>query len=70
MKTILVEIKTRKAFAILKELENLDVLKIIKNNISVKKTNLSEKYRGVFTTKDAQSFNKHTQIMRKEWENT
>jgi len=70
MKTVVVEIKNRKAFALLKELEDLDVLKIIKENVLVKKTNLSEKYRGVFTSKDAESFNKHTQTMRKEWDNT
>lgn len=32
-------------------------------------TRLSEKYKGVFTEKDAQSFNEHTQQIRKEWDN-
>jgi hypothetical protein len=31
---------------------------------------LSDKYKGVFTKEDAQSFNTHTSQMRKEWDNT
>ena len=31
---------------------------------------LSDKYKGVFSKEDAQSFNKHTQQMRKEWDST
>ena len=38
-----------------------------KKNPSVR---LSEKYKGVFSKEDAKSFNKHTQQMRKEWDNT
>ena len=37
-----------------------------KKNSPVK---LSDKYKGVFSKEDAQSFNKHTQQMRKEWDN-
>jgi hypothetical protein len=36
---------------------------------SLEKTKLSDKYRGVFTKADAQSFDQHTQQMRQEWNN-
>lgn len=70
MQTVVVEIKSQKAFALLQELEDLDLLKIIKENVLGRKINLSEKYRGVFTIADAESFNTHTQTMRKEWNDT
>ena len=46
---------------ILKKQEGLVQL----NNESA--TNISDKYRGVFTAEDAKSFDKHTNAMRKEW---
>jgi hypothetical protein len=41
---------------------------LVEKKISTKK--LSDKYRGVFTKEDAQSFDDHSQQMRKEWDNT
>jgi len=70
MQTVVVEINDQKAFHLLQELEGLNVLRIIKENVSENKTKLSDKYRGVFSKEDAESFNLHTQTMRKEWDNT
>jgi hypothetical protein len=33
------------------------------------KIRLSDRFRGVFSKEDAESFNKHTEISRKEWNN-
>lgn len=33
------------------------------------KIKISEKYRGIFSKKDTQSFDDHTKTMRNEWEN-
>ena len=70
MQTVIVEIRNKKAFQLLQELEGLHVLKIIKENVLENKTKLSDKYKGVFSKEDAKNFNKHTQTMRKEWDNT
>ncbi len=70
MKTVIIEIKNPKALALLQELEDLDVLKIVKETILNKKTKLSEKYKGVFSQEDAKNFDAHTQTSRKEWDNT
>jgi len=63
--TLLIEITNPKALGLLHELEELHLIKVLKNN--PKQPKLSEKYRGVFTKEDAQSFNDHTQGMRSEW---
>ncbi len=70
MQTVLVEINDQKALHLLEELEGLNVLKIIKDKVTEPKTKLSDKYKGVFTKDDADSFNQHTQNSRKEWDNT
>jgi hypothetical protein len=50
-------------------LEELQLIKILKEDVPPK-SNLSDKYRGVFSKKDAQNFNEYTMKMRKEWGNT
>jgi hypothetical protein len=52
--------------------EELEVIVFKKKEglVSEKKPNpvkLSDKYKGVFSKEDAQSFNDHTEQMRKEW---
>ena len=69
MQTVLVEIKNPNAFALLKDLEALKVLKIIKENLIENKLKLSEKYKNVFSQEDAKSFDNHSQSSRKEWDN-
>jgi hypothetical protein len=69
MKTVLIEIKNPKAIALLHELEELNILKIVKESLLNKKTKLSEKYRGVFTEEDAKKFDEYTNKSRKEWNN-
>ena len=70
MQTVIVEIDNQKAFNLLQELEQLHILRIIKENVLESKTKLSDKYRGVFSKEDAENFMQHTQTMRKEWDNT
>jgi hypothetical protein len=54
----------------LQELEELNLIKLVKENITPVTTKLSDKYKGVFSEEDAKSFDKHTLNMRKEWDNT
>jgi hypothetical protein len=69
MKTVLIEIKNPKAIALLHELEELNILKIVKESLLNKKIKLSEKYRGVFTEEDTRNFDEYTNKSRKEWKN-
>ncbi len=67
--TVLIEITNQKAMGLLHELEELHLIKVLKENISPSKIKLSEKYKGVFSKEDALSFENHTKKLRKEWEN-
>ncbi len=69
METLHIEIINHKAIRLLEELEELNLIKVLKDNINPK-PKLSDKYKGVFSKEDAQSFNEHTKNMRKEWNNT
>ena len=69
MQTVVVEIDNPIALNLLQELEQLHILKIIKENVLGNKTKLSDKYKGVFSKEDSESFMQHTQTMRKEWDN-
>jgi hypothetical protein len=64
MKIIQVEINNESAFALLKELEELKVLRNFQRNILEKKAKISEKYRNVFSKEDAKDFDIHSQTMR------
>lgn len=63
--TLLIEITNPKALGLLHELEELHLIKVLETR--TKESKLSDKYQGVFTKEDAQSFNSHTQEMRNEW---
>jgi len=68
--TMLIQLTNQKAVGLLHELEELQLIKVITENISPVKPKLSDKYRGVFTREDAADFDSHTQSMRKEWDDT
>jgi hypothetical protein len=46
MQTLLIEVTNEKAFHLLQELEDLNILRIIKENIKENEIKLSDKYRG------------------------
>ncbi len=70
MDTMLIQLTNQKAVKLLRELEELHLIKVLKENIVPASPKLSDKYKGVFSKEDAKSFNEHTQAMRKEWSNT
>ena len=63
--TMLIPLTNQKAAGLLHELEELQLIKVLKENIAPVKVKLSDKYRGVFSKEDAKSFDRHTQAMRK-----
>ena len=66
METFLIEINNNKAYKLLKDLEELDIIKVIKSDIKSTDNRLSQKYKGVFGLEEAESFKMHTQQSRKE----
>lgn len=65
--TILIQITNRKALGILHELEELKLIKVLKDNIEPSRVKLSEKYKGFITKEEGQQLNSHINQMRSEW---
>lgn len=68
--TIVIRVTNQKVLRLLKELEDLKLLEVIKKEKRTSKKKLSDKYKGVFTEEDANDFDKHVQTMRDEWKNS
>jgi hypothetical protein len=64
--TILIQLTNKKAAKLIHDLEELNLIKILKENINGAPIKLSDKYRGVFSKEDAKSFNEHAQTLPKE----
>ncbi|WP_421775375.1 hypothetical protein [Gracilimonas sp.] len=70
METIKIQIKDRKALKILKELEDLDILKVLSADDAglVSKEKLSDKYAGALSSDTAQKMHNYVNESREEWD--
>jgi len=68
MSTAFIELIDQKAYGRLQELEMLKLIRILqRNNEYPEKNKLSDKYKNVFSVKDAMDFKEYTQHSRSEW---
>jgi hypothetical protein len=67
--TMLIQVTNQKAIGLLHELEELHLIKVIKENFTPTKTKLSDKYKGTITKEQGQNLNEHIKQMRSEWNN-
>ena len=67
--TMLIQVTNQKAIKLLHELEELHLIKVLKENVAFTKTKLSGKYKGIISKEQGQSLNEHIQQMRSEWNN-
>jgi hypothetical protein len=65
--TILIQLTNQKAAGLLHELEELNLIKVLKENSDTSKTKLSEKYKGFINKKDGKDLSEHLKKMRDEW---
>jgi hypothetical protein len=65
--TMLIQLTNQKAVGLLHELEELRLIKVLKENIEPSKTNLSDKYKGFISKEEGQQLNDHIKQMRSEW---
>ena len=65
--TMLIQVTNQKALRLLYELEELHLIKVLREDFVPEKAKLSDKYKGVFSKQDTMSFDEHTQTMRGEW---
>lgn len=67
--TILIQVINQKALRLLHELEELDLIKVLKENVATGKTKLSDKYKGILSKEQGQNLSDHIKQMRSEWNN-
>lgn len=67
--TMLIQVTNQKALGLLHELEELRLIKVLKENFIPAKTKLSAKYRGIISKEQGQNLNEHIKQMRSEWSN-
>lgn len=65
--TMLIQVTNQKAVGLLHELEELHLIKVLKENIAPVKTKLSDKYKGILSKEQGQNLNEHIKQMRREW---
>ncbi|MDR3218421.1 MAG: hypothetical protein LBU22_05480 [Dysgonamonadaceae bacterium] len=67
--TMLIQVNSQKTVRLLYNLQELGLMKVLKDDVAPVKTKLSDKYRGAFSEEDAKSFAEHTRTLREEWNN-
>jgi hypothetical protein len=65
--TMVIQLTNQKAIRLLHELEELNLIKVLKENIEPVKTKLSDKYKGFISKEEGQQLNDHIKQMRSEW---
>jgi hypothetical protein len=69
MDTVIIQLTTPKTMGLLLELEALQLLRVLKKNVSLD-TKLSDKYAGKLPVSIADDLQKHIEQSRNEWENS
>ena len=67
--TLQIQITNPKAKGLLKQLEELRLIKIIKEPTIPTTKRLSQKYKGILNKEEGKDLNKHIEQMRTEWNN-
>jgi len=66
-KIMVIQLTNQKAAGLLHELEELHLIKVIKENNEPVKTKLSDKYKGFISNEEGQQLNDHIKQIRSEW---
>jgi hypothetical protein len=68
MQTLTIDILNQKALKLLKDLENLQLIRVRrKASSTTSKTKLSDKYKGIISKEQGLNLDEHIKEMRNEW---
>lgn len=67
--TMLIQVTNQKAVGLLHQLQELHLIKVLKENFTPVKTKLSDKYKGIISKEQGKQLNEHIKRMRSEWNN-
>ena len=65
--TMLIQLTNRKALKLLRDLEDLKIIKVLKENV-VETKKLSDKYVGILSKEEGVKLDKHIEESRNEWD--
>lgn len=65
--TMLIQVTNQKALGLLHELQELHLIKVLKENYTPVKRKLSDKYKGIITKEQGDDLKEHINQMRSEW---
>lgn len=69
METLLIEIRNPKGLNLIRDLEEMDIIRIVKREETPKPSKkLSELLRGSISSEEAEKFDNYIQESREEWE--
>lgn len=66
--TLLIQLTNQKAAGIIRELEELKLIKVLKKNIKPSKVKLSQKYKGAMQKQPLDIVNDQLNELRSSWE--
>lgn len=66
---MLIQVTNQKAVRLLHELEELRLIKVLKENFGDNNPKLSDKYKGIISKEKGECLNQHIKQMRSEWNN-
>ena len=66
---MLIQVTNEKAIDLLHKLEELHLIKVLKENFGPVKSKLSNKYKGIITKEQGENLKEHIKQMRSEWNN-
>lgn len=64
---MLIQVTNHKAVGLLHELEELHLIKVLKESNVAEKPKLSNKYKGIISKAEGKKLNEHIKQMRSEW---
>ena len=67
--TMLIQVTNQKAVGLLRELQELNLIKVLKENYTPNKLKLSNKYKGILSKDQGGDLKDHIKEMRNEWNN-
>ena len=65
--TMLIQLTNHRAAGLIREMEGLHLIKVLKENISTSTAKLSDKYKGMISKEEGEKLNEHIKQMRNEW---
>lgn len=65
--TMHIQLTNQKAARLIRELEKLNLIKVLNENPGVARPKLSEKYKGFISQEEGKQLNDHIHQLRTEW---